>query len=87
MDGEVLAEWLSEQRAIKALQMRQQRILNVDNCSAHNSNGTIRNRLRSIRTTMQKFPPNATHLVQPADSFIIQKNQDCVDEALGRIQV
>jgi len=50
-----------------------QRVLYVDNCSSHNSNVSVGNCLRQIRTTLQKLPPNATHLVQPADSFIIQK--------------
>ncbi len=29
--------------------------------------------LRKINTELRKFPTNATHLVQPADSFIISK--------------
>lgn len=76
MDGKVLKEWLMETRAIKALPMREQRFLYVDNCSSHNSNNTINRCLKDIRTTMQKFPASATHLVQPADSFVIQKIKD-----------
>lgn len=76
MDGELLLEWLSESRAIKPLPMRQHRVLYVDNCSSHNNNTHVRRQLQAIRTTMQKIPPNATHLLQPADSFIIQKIKD-----------
>lgn len=79
MDGELLREWLSEPRAIEALPMRRQTVLYVDNCSSHNNsnnNSRVQRCLHSIRTTMQKFPPNATHLVQPADSLIIQRIKD-----------
>ncbi len=32
--------------------------------------------LKKIRTLLRKFPTNATHLVQPADSLIISKIKD-----------
>ena len=76
MDGDVMCSWLREPRAIQPLPMGQQRVLYVDNCSAHNNNEQVSSCLRAIRTTLQKFPANATHLVQPADSFIIQKIKD-----------
>jgi len=73
MDSRVFCEWLLEPRAVGHLREGKQMVLYVDNCSSHNSNVSVGNCLRQIRTTMQKLPPNATHLVQPADSFIIQK--------------
>lgn len=73
MDGTVWKDWLSEPRAIKALGNNRRRVLYVDNCSSHTDGDAIQDCLRNIRTTLQKFPPNATHLIQPADSFIIQK--------------
>lgn len=72
MDGQVLCKRLTEARAIRALPGKQQRVLFVDNASSHNSNENVQNCLRDIYTTLQKFPPNAIHLLMPADSFIIR---------------
>lgn len=76
MDSQVWSAWLSDTRAITALPAQRQRILYVDNCSSHVFNPTIESQLANIRTTLRKLPPNATNLVQPADSFIIQKVKD-----------
>ena len=45
----------------------------VDNCSAHNQTEALADPLEDINTELRNFPPNATHLIQPADSFLIQK--------------
>ena len=73
MDGRVWHDWLCEPRAISALPSERQRVLYVDNCSSHSEGPRAAQCLREINTTMQKLPPNSTHLTQPADSFIIQK--------------
>lgn len=76
MDGVTFKAWLSEPRAIKKLPNGLRRVLYVDNCSGHVIDDDTTSSLNSISTTIQKFPPNATHLLQPADSFVIQKLKD-----------
>ena len=56
-------------------------VLFADNCSRHVENDDKKNHLRCTRVILRKFPKNATDLVQPADSFVIQKlrmsGEDC----------
>lgn len=73
MDTAIMPQWLRERRAITALPHGRKRILYVDNCSGHNSTDALTAALHDINTEIRYFPPNATHLVQPADSFVIQK--------------
>lgn len=73
MDTTVMPQWLCERRVIKELPNGRQRILYVDNCSGHNYTPELRDAAEKIRTTFRYFPPNSTHLIQPCDSFIIQK--------------
>lgn len=73
MDKEVFKQWLSEPRAIKLLPNNEWRILFVDNVLGTPLNRTRGRNCGHIRRTIQKFPPNARHLIQLADSFIIQK--------------
>lgn len=76
MDGRVFKEWLTEPRAIAALPGGRRRVLYVDNCSGHNTTPGVEEALKGINTELRKLPPNATDLVQPADSFIISKLKD-----------
>lgn len=55
-------EWLSEPRAIRALD-GQERVLYVDNCSSHSENADVDGCLKKIKTEPRKLPPNATDLV------------------------
>lgn len=73
MDGSVWCAWLLEPRSIKARRNSEQRVLYVDNCSSHTSGRDVQACLQNIHTTVQKLPPNCTHMVQPAESFIIKK--------------
>lgn len=73
MDTHVLSQWLSEERVIKPLGNGLRRILFVDNCSGHNETEAMISSASRIRTEIRHFPPNATHLIQPCDSFVIQK--------------
>lgn len=73
MDTLVMPQWLSEERVIKALPNGRRRVLFVDNCSGHNSTAAMQTACQNIRTEIHYFPPNATHLIQPCDSFVIQK--------------
>lgn len=76
MDYKTWIEWLSEPRAIKKKVNGKKRTLFVDNCSSHVQNDYVTSLLTSINTELEKFPPQATDLVQPADSFVIQKIKD-----------
>lgn len=49
------------------------RYLFVDNCPAHKITPDVQNMLKRSNTVMRFLPKNATHLIQPADSFVIQK--------------
>eukprot|EP00171_Calliarthron_tuberculosum_P022372 IDg22372t1 len=73
MDTVVMPEWLSERRIIGPLPHERKRILYVDNCSGHNYTTALAAAADTIRTEIRYFPKNVTHLVQPCDSFVIQK--------------
>lgn len=76
MDIDVFEAWFSEPRAINHLPHGQRRMLYFDNCAGHVIDDESRHMLRNMRTIIQKLPPNATHLVHPADSIIIHKVKD-----------
>lgn len=76
MDSDIFAQWLGEPRAISKDPYGRKRVLFVDNCSGHNSNPRTEGMLLKINHEMRKLPPNATELVQPADSFVISKIKD-----------
>lgn len=44
----------------------------VDNCSGHNMTPDLLHTCNEINTELRYFPANATHLLQPCDSFVIQ---------------
>lgn len=73
MDAKIMPLWLSETRVIRPLSNGRERSLYVDNCSGHNDTPQLREAAEKIRTVIKYFPPNATHLIQPCDSFVIQK--------------
>lgn len=73
MDSALFAEWLNESRIFKPLPDGRTRVLYVDNCSAHRITADVEAALTRSRTVLRFFPPCATDLVQPADSFVIQR--------------
>jgi hypothetical protein len=50
--------------------------LYVDNCSGHKLTPSHREALAKANTELRFLPPNCTDLIQPADSFVIQKIND-----------
>ena len=68
-----MPQWLSERRIIRRLPHDRRRVLYVDNCSGHTNTMELEKACDGINTKIKYFPPNATHLVQPCDSFVIQK--------------
>ena len=68
--------YINERRAYP-LDPRRERIdLWVDNCGGHNASQDLERALAETQTTIHFFPPCATDLVQPADSFVISKIKD-----------
>lgn len=78
MDGVNFAEWLREKRATGSRNCGAQtlRHLFVDNCSGHVENEQVQELLAELNIKLHFFPPNATDVLQPADSFVIQKLKD-----------
>lgn len=75
MDRRVFLEWLEEPRAIDT-HPDGQRILFLDNCTCHDETTEQLQALEKINTKLKKLPPNATHLCQPLDSFVIKNFKD-----------
>ena len=73
IDKTVFPQWHNEKRFIQPLPNGHQRLLYLDNCSGNAYTENFINSLFSVRTKLLLFPPNATHLVQPCDSFILKK--------------
>lgn len=65
--------WLQESRVIRPLSGQRLRYHFLDNCSGHNLDEEILDAGEALCTTIHYFFPNATDLIQPCDSFIIQK--------------
>lgn len=82
MDTVIMPEGLREERAIQVLPHGthgRRRILYVGNCSEHNSATALTAALEGINTEIRHFPPNETHLVQRADSFVIKEKPGVVN--------
>jgi len=73
IDRRVMKLWVQERRTMPLLPDGRKRILVMDHCSGHNLTEELKNALNSFKTEIRFFPPNATDLLQSADSFVIQK--------------
>ncbi len=73
MDISTFNKWLREPRVIDSVTDGELRNLFVDNAAGHNRTEEIDTALAMIRTTLRRFPPNATHLVHPLDNFLIRE--------------
>lgn len=73
IDRRVMLLWTKEKRALPALPNGQRRVLFLDNCAGHALTDDLKGSLVDINTEVRFFPANATDLLQPADSFVIQK--------------
>lgn len=65
--------WLGETKVIRPVPNGKKLILFLDSCSVQNRTTELIYALEKINTTLRYFPKKATHLVQPADFFVIQK--------------
>ena len=73
IDTQMMPKWLKERRVMRPLSNGRKRILFLDNCSGHNSTESLLQSAKGINTEIRYFPKNATHLIQPCDSFTIKK--------------
>lgn len=73
-DRALFAEYFKEHRAQLRIGTSQgQRTVYLDNYSGHNETPQLSAALGVARAKLVFLPPNSTHLIQPADSFIIAK--------------
>lgn len=73
MDCTVMPKWISETFVVKPFSNNRRRILYVNNCSGHSSTLSLIQAANTINTEIKYFPPKATRLIQPCDSFMFQK--------------
>ena len=73
METSIFLEYFRDWRVIKPLHNNRKRVLFVDSCSGHNSTQNLEEALAEINPELHYFPEIFTHLLQPCDSFIIQK--------------
>nr|CCA20153.1 predicted protein putative [Albugo laibachii Nc14] len=76
MTSSVFTQWLTEKRVNKKKNGQRKAILWVDNYSGHGQTLEVNAALQELKINWRFFPANATHLVQPADSFVISKIKD-----------
>ena len=76
IDRDVWNEWLQHEKSISSRFDGKTTHLLVDNCSSHIEDEDAIKHLQTKNTVLHKLPSNVTHLVQPADSFVIQKLKD-----------
>jgi hypothetical protein len=76
IDSQLLLEWFSEARSYQLDIYGRMKHVWMDNCSTHNITPDLSRVLNRLHTTLSYLPPNTTHLVQPADTFIISKIKD-----------
>lgn len=62
---------LSDNRTIKYHPHHRKRILFLDNCSGNTIPTELQEACYNIETEVRYLPPNATHLTQPCDSYVI----------------
>lgn len=72
----VWSDWLYKSRAARSLPDHRERVLLVEGCSSHETRPDLENSLKKSWPQSVKLPPNATDLIQPADSFIIQNSEE-----------
>lgn len=74
-----MVEWLSEKRVSLNLDQGQNRYLVIDNFPSQYISDEVQSALENYNTSICYLPRNATHLVQPADSFIFKMlKEECV---------
>lgn len=70
-DSKTFPLFFQEPRSYQSDPQGRKKYLFVDNFSGHNLIPQLEQTLANVSTKLLYFPPNATHLIQPADSFII----------------
>lgn len=73
MDTRIFAQYFNDPRAYQADPYGHRKHVWVDNSSNHNRTPLLNEILQSKNTELCYLPPCTTHLVQPADQFVIAK--------------
>ena len=76
IDQTVFPEYFAEPRAFQADVQQRSKVVWVDNCTSHFLTPRLRTILAEKQTSLRYLPPCATHLCQPADTFVISKIKD-----------
>jgi hypothetical protein len=76
MEQRLMPVFFNEPRAYQQDQHGRRKIVFMDNCAVHNPTPALEEVLKEKNTELRFLPPNSTHLVQPADSFLISKLKD-----------
>jgi DDE superfamily endonuclease len=78
VDQKVMLEYISDPRTLPKLRDDKRRTLYVDNCSGSKLTPSHREALAKTNSELRFLPPNFTDLIQPADSFVVQKIKDAL---------
>lgn len=73
MDTRIISRWILEERVMRPLPHDLRRVFYMDNWNGHITTEDPEAAFKVVKTDIRYFPPNTTHLIQPSDSFIIQK--------------
>lgn len=76
MDKTVFAQWLGDRSCNAVERTFESHSLFLDNCGGHNRTPESNQTLKELSYKLCFFPPNATDLLQPLDSFVISKVKD-----------
>ena len=76
MDQTLLPQYFEEPRAFQSDLHQRSKLVWLNNCTSHSITPRLREVLAAKRVILKYLPPCATHLCQPADTFIISKIKD-----------
>jgi len=76
MDKRLFREYVCEPRAQRPDRLGRKKHIFLDNCSGHLDEDECTEELEKRNASLKFFPPNATDLWQPADSFVIANIKD-----------
>lgn len=75
MDGVVLRQWFEEPLALAVRSYGKWRQLQVDNCSSQIPDDALQKQLYTLVTTLNKFLPNTSGLIQPPEYFATKRSR------------
>lgn len=73
LDRRVMKEWVLERRDLPPLTYQRRTVLFMEKYGGHKVTEDLLEALNVANNELRFFPTNETYLLQPADSFVIQK--------------